>query len=652
MTHFLASALVDMDGDLDTDSKDTGQRIAASMGVGHGGEVEMGPVPSGILFARLGKRSRPGRTSSSSIPRTWQRHSSGAYAVFAGRLNDRAETCAALGLPKQTPNAQIYCEAVARWGLDADRRLDGDYAAIVWFPDQRRLRLSRSPFSMQPLHYWRDGAKVVVSSNARSLFAAGAPSQVDDRRLVDAMLVNFSDETASWFVDHARVAGGTVVELGLSSRTVHECWSYDDIEPVHFAADEDYVEALDERFAQAVSAAMEGVRQPAIMLSGGLDSPAIASYVLQQLSDGQKLRSYTWVPLDEFTEDGTRPQYFVDESSHVKALKAQYPALEPRFLQEGEDPYGLYLEKYFMLAASPPRSGGNWPFALFEQAARDGNDVLFQGGYGNPTFSDNGDSAFAIWFRTMRWGRLLDELRHDPVEHPFLSKLFRRAIAPNLPRSLHRAFLRWRGTLDTPFGNWSPLKEDCARENGALERAAANDFDPEFLLAADPKSSRLLYRAFANSDLAEMYLGTRLATGIEKRLPMANRSFIEFCWGVPQDQFVRKGTDRWLARRLLSQRLPEKIWQERRTGDDSADWFIHFGRYREGLESELESMRDNPRLNSIFDADRLIRNLREWDGTDARFANHRTTIYNGIGRAVAAARFVNYMEGRNDGKRL
>ncbi len=132
---------------------------------------------------------------------------------------------------------------------------------------------------------------------------------------------------------------------------------------------------------------------------------------------------------------------------------------------------------------------------------------------------------------------------------------------------------------------------------------------------------------------------------------MANRSFVEFCWGVPQDQFLHKGTDRWLARRLLSRRLPDKIWRERRTGDDSADWFIHFRRYRPALENELESLRDNHRLNSIFDTDRLIQTMRGWDGTDRRGSSDRITIYNGIGRAIAASRFVSYMEGRNDGPR-
>ncbi len=432
MTHFFVSALVDTTGCIDSEAEDIGHRIAATMGLGHGGEVETGPVPSGMLFARLSKRSKSAQRSRPSFLRNWQRHSSGAFAVFAGWLNDRADTCAALDLPIRTQDAQIYCEAVARWGRDADRHLDGDYAAIVWFPEERRLRLSRSPFSMQPLHYWQDGAKIVASSNARGLFAAGAPSRIDDRKLTDALLVNFSDETSSWFVEQSRVAGGTVVELGPSGKAVHDCWSYDDIKPVRFSSDEEYVEALDALFSKAVSAAMDGVRQPAVMLSGGLDPPAVASYVLQQLPRGQALRSYTWVPLDEFAE-GSRPQYFVDESSHVKALESRYPALEPQFLQDGDDSYGSHLEKYFMLAASPPRSGGNWPFALFEQAARDGNDVLFQGGYGNPTFSEDGSHAFATWFRKLNWGRLVDELRHDPVPHPLLSKLFRRAIAPICP---------------------------------------------------------------------------------------------------------------------------------------------------------------------------------------------------------------------------
>ena len=54
--------------------------------------------------------------------------------------------------------------------------------------------------------------------------------------------------------------------------------------------------------------------------------------------------------------------------------------------------------------------------------------------------------------------------------------------------------------------------------------------------------------------------------GIDIRTPAFDRRVVEFCIGIPQDQYLRKGRDRWLIRRAMQGRLPDSCWPTGKRG--------------------------------------------------------------------------------------
>lgn len=648
MTNLLIAAAVDFAGEAwfapDWD------RVASSLALGKAGEVTFGQVPGAAFASRKAGPMRGGARAAAPRRAAVPPQSDGSYVLLAGYVQDRAELAARLGLASGMDDSALYAAAFARFGDDCDSQINGDYAVIQWFPDQRRLRLARSPISSCPLHIWRDGTRLLVASTPRAIFATGIPARINDDKVADALLLNPGDGTTSWYAGLRRVACASVVHHDPGGTSTRVYWSIDRVAPVRFKRDSDYVEAVDEQFRRATAACLDGVRNPGVLLSGGFDSQAVASYLAQALGPDRRLPSYTGVPMAGWTP-APRPAVFGDEAPHARALAEMYPQIEPHFVDAADSRYGEKLDHMFMLGAWPPYNEMNmhWIHAAHELAASQGCDAMFWGTLGNTGFSYDGLTGYPTWLRQGRWARLAREIARSDDPRPYWRKFISLAVMPHVP-------VRWRRKLDrsnpwrpSAFATWCPMRAEYARTSGALERAERDGQDIDFYDSGSAAQWRAEVVAGLNGDTPEINLGMTLMYGIAPRDPTAYRPLLELCAGIPDEQYLRNGVDRWLGRRLLRGRVPEMVWSERRSGSQAADWPVRFRRDRPDMLAEMAAMRGNEQLDRIFDFERMMADLAGWPGTDNPRERYNSRINAGIGRAISAARFVKYVEQRNDG---
>lgn len=646
MRDLLVAIAVDMAGS--RWFSDHADRMASSLLMGRAGDVRQGQVDGAWLAARTSLPvARPRNQRWSAIPAD-----DGGHTLLAGRIFERDDLRRLLGgLAPAASDADLYAAAHLRFGDDVDRRILGDYAAIRWFPAERRLRLARSAISSHPLHVWRDGGKLVVSSLPRTIFAAGVESRINDTKLADSLLLNLVDPSDSWYRGLSRVAPGTAVTHDPARSETRRFWTIGEVPRVRLASDREYLEAAEEQFRRALRIDLEGSRKPGIMLSGGLDSQAVAAFAATELGPDATLQGFTFVPIPGW-KPADRPRLFGDEAPQVRALAAMYPQIRPDFLDSRDARFGEKIDRMFLT--------GSWPthnemtmhnmHALGERASEMGCDLILHGTYGNISFSYDGLTGYPTWLRTGQWARLIREIRvaQDDVR-PFWRKLFSRAIWPHAPLAWRKARnerSKWR---KAPFGDACPMREDYARKVGAIERAVRADSDPSFLGWPSSRQWREWVARSLASAAPELWLAQQLLYGVEARDPTSFLPLVELCAGMPEEQFLRDGERRWLARRLLKGKVPEQVRTERRRGMAVADWPIRFLRDRDDLLAEMRSMARDPRLNDVFDFERMIRDLEVWDGSDDPANENLSRIYLALGRGVSYARFVRYVEGRNLG---
>lgn len=624
-------------------------RIVRSMVLGKGGDVSHGCVPGAGMAWREAKPLPAGRTPKAR--RTAVRvQPDGSCILLAGRLFRTEQLLERFKLPPSSDPADIYAAAYARLGDDCDKAIVGDYSVVQWFPGKRMLRLTRSPTSSMPLHVWRQGARLIVSSLPGPILASGVPSRINDEHLADMMLLNLRDGTSSWYAGMHRVACGSCEVHDPAGMRRTRYWSINDVPDVRLRRDADYVEALDSLFEEAVREAIGGASAPAILLSGGLDSQAVASYAVGNLGTGKCLRSFTSVPMAGHVAPN-RPFVFGDESAHVRALCAMYPQIEPDFLDSADYSFGDRQARHMLVGGWPTvnEMNAHWVHAALERAADAGCDAMLTGDYGNASFSYDGLTGYPTWLRSGQWTRLLHEVGKSADKRPYWRKLLSLAVMPHVPLSWRRKIDRSRSWRPSPFSVWCPIREDFARTAGALSRADAAGADIDFYDVASSRQWRKGVVDGLGSVCPEINLGFRLLYGLPMRDPTAYLPLLEFCAGLPDEQYLRNGQTRWLARRLLKDRVPEMVWGETRTGAQSQDWPVRFKRDRESLLAEMASIKNDPRLADVFDLDRMITTLSEWDGTDTPQARDNLRINAAIGRGVSTARFVSFVEGRNVG---
>ncbi|MES2058869.1 MAG: asparagine synthetase B family protein [Pseudomonadota bacterium] len=574
----------------------------------------------------------------------------GTQILFDGYL-DNADTLRRDLRSDARDPATLYALGYARWADAVDLRAIGQFATIAVRPGERQVRVARSPLQAPPLHVWHDRDRVIIASTARILFAGdGIMPEIDEQKIADSLYLNYKDEERGWYRGVRRIGIGAQVIITPDGMTSRRYYDIAALPAVRLKRDTEYVEAANALLLEGTKAALQGFDRPAISLSGGLDSQAVAASAVTALGS-RPLLGLTGVP--EAGWDGIdHPAFFGDETAHVAALSALYPTLETETIDAAGLSFDHKLPAMFLMAGTAPRNTMNlhWIHALRARAKARGCDVLLLGAAGNFSFSFDGRGAHPGWLLSGRWRRLVRELNAVRGHHSLVRSIASHALLPLLPDGTYR---RWTGLPpsrdDTPPASWCPLDPAYAREMNVRDRARALGHDISFRAPRSSRAARAAAFAGAMREIGDIRQGLDLIHGIPSRDPTAYRPLVEFCIGIPDDQYLRDGESRWLARRMLRGKIPDMVLNETRRGRQAADWAIRIGRDRAALIDELDTLARDPAMARRLDLPRLRAALAGWSPQDAAGTEAVNLIQYALPRAIATARFIRFVEGSNVG---
>lgn len=615
------------------------QRLANSLALGFTQTAKIHRSCNALLFA-------------TGQPRGWAPPPTrnGGLVLFEGKIDNRAEIDNVLGRRFDT-DASRYAAAWDAWGPAADLKLIGEFATIQYIPNERSIRLARSPINAPPLHYYRDKNCIVVASTPRAVFATGEVAQeVDEQKIADSLFLNYKEGDRGWFKGVHRI--GTGVEVVLTAHRVATRCYYDlaSSPDVRFLRDAEYVEAADALFREATRSALDGYSKPAVSLSGGYDSQAVAAYALTE-RPGSPIYGYTGVPEDDWV--GEVPENrFPDERLHVEALAQMYPLLMTEWVNAQGKSFDHQIQAMFLLGSIAPRNAMNlhWIHDTRARARAQGCDVMLTGAMGNATFSFAGDGMIADLFRRGQWIYAMREAWQGRGERSFARSFISRAVAPNLPNALWKAIHRAKGGKEiSVFETWCPMNPDWAVEMRVIERALDLGYDQNYRPHRSTREWRTAVLGNAMNEAGDIRLAMEILHGIPSRDPTAYRPLVEFCIGIPDDQYLRHGERRFLARRMLKGKVPDMVLNETRRGLQAADWYQRIYRQKDNLLCEIDRLTANPsmakRLN-LASLRKAVFEMTEVAPTDRAISQR---LHLALSRGLTTARFLRFVEGHNDG---
>jgi asparagine synthase (glutamine-hydrolysing) len=570
--------------------------------------------------------------------------------LFDGRIDNRSELREIMGISTSElgsmPDSMLALRLFDRLGERSFERILGVFAVIIMDLQDGRLLCARDHMGLRVLHYHRSTVRFAVATVPEALFALSwVPRTLNKEKLADHLVGQGGNREITYYQDVFRVLPGSTLHVRGATLLTHQFWDPECIADVRFTNDHDYVEAFKERLNDAVKVRLRSCRPPCATITGGLDSSSIAVIAADILAaSGDRLNTFTAVPEAGFTREELRGRYF-DETPYVRRIAEVNRNIVPHFITQSTEPTPENIAEVIRVSALPGAIlNALWGFDIFAAARSAGHNVMLAGEMGNNTMSYDGWGLFTELLLKGRWIRLFAEMNSSGYR--WQRHLRQKLIAPFIPAPLFRKYMQWRRGEKPPWHDHSLIRPEFAALNGVIDRAAHGHMPFDAPPIRDWRQGRI--NSFRDYDEAgEWYAKVRARFGLDIRTPASDRRLVEFCIGIPEDQYLHKGCDRWLIRRAMEGRLPDMVLNQKKVGAQAADWYARLSRARNSIAEEVRRLAENPDVASILDMQRLNAILDTWpDHQPHEYTpgeKHLLSVPNALGSAF----FIKNMTGMN-----
>lgn len=463
--------------------------------------------------------------------------------VADARIDDRERLLDALELSRahhdQLDDTALIAAAYRRWSEDCPHHLIGDYAFAIYDRSRNQLFCARDHIGARPFFYALDDEGIVFASDSKALLASPRVSdELDEDYIATALLHRrFEPRDRSFYRAIRRLDAGHCLTVTANSHNLRRHWRPENAPAINLADDAAYVAAARALLDQVVDDHLVATRNPAIHLSGGLDSSLVAAIAVPKLRDTGRPdpTGYCW---HEVRPDAAK----TEEPGWTEAIRARLRLRVEAPELSAEEMADLFARDW---TCEPDVRNLFHEAAIQRDASADGVDVILSGWGGDEGISFNGRGLLPELLWSGRWRRLFNEAEGTGVKQRlriFYGAMRKLAFAlrPDLPASWRSA--RGKSLIAPALLRRARLLPIPRLRETSVRRTQLG------LLEASSVTARLEDWAIS---------GRR--HGIEYRFPLLDRRVLEFAYGLPPHLFRQRGRRRWLMREIAKDLLPDSI---------------------------------------------------------------------------------------------
>jgi asparagine synthase (glutamine-hydrolysing) len=444
-------------------------------------------------------------------------------------------------------DTEVHVHLYEQHGIDFAERLRGMFAVAIWDASRRRLVLARDRYGIKPLYYRHVGGELRFASELRAL----PRGEIDTDGLEAFLAFNSIPAPYSIFRDVRKLPAGHVLVWENGSVTI-ERFARPGPTEVRDGDEAELVEELRARLRNSVKAHLLADVPVGVMLSGGVDSAALAALAAQE----------TVEPVHTFTIGFAEKSF--DERDDARLVAERYGTNHHELLVR-PDPQ-LLLEALADAFDEPFADSSALPTYLISQLAADHVKVALSG--------EGGDELFGGYY-TYAADLLAD--RAAPIAR------IARPLVEALPSSSRKASLDYRAKRFVRAAHLPPLERhhgwkeifspEARRE---LRGGGANGFDPVDVYraryaetAGAPELARLQdvdFGVYLVDDLLVKTDRASMAHSLEVRVPFLDPAVTNLAFALPTRLKVRGLQKKVLLRKAVEPLLPREIVHGRKRG--------------------------------------------------------------------------------------
>ena len=454
-------------------------------------------------------------------------------------------------------DTEVLVHGYEEWGSELPARLNGMFAFAIWDKARSRLFMARDRFGEKPLFYAKEPGFLAFASELSALKChPRVDTTLDVRSLQKLFGYGFFPAPRTPYRRISKLPGGHWLSLDLKSDqlTVRSYWKFA-LQPdaaLLKRGEDDLADELDDLLTQAVKRRLISDVPIGMFLSGGIDSSAVLAAACK-LKDPAQIRTFT-VGFNE-------PSF--DETEHARRvagiLGTQHEVRELN-LDEARDT----IPKLLAAMSEPLGDSSILPTYLLSEFTRKHVTVALSGDGADELFA--GYDPFHALKPAAAYKAYVPDLVHGMVSH----------LASRLPvstRNMSLDFKLKRTLTGLSYSErlWNPvwLGPLPPAEIGRIfgEKIEAEDLYEEAIELWDrsphlnlvEKTMEFYTTFYLQDGILTKVDRAAMLNSLETRAVFLDNDLVDFASRLPTELKYRKGTGKYLLKKVLSRRLPADI---------------------------------------------------------------------------------------------
>ena len=565
----------------------------------------------------------------------------GILFTAAARLDNRDELCDLFGIahPERpvTSDGQLVLRAYKKWGTESCKHIFGDWSFAAWHIKEQRLFLARDHMGNTGLYYYFKPPLLVFASSTEAILShPEVPHELDEFRLAQNLIFLISDKVQfrTYWKDVRFLPAAHFLTMQQGHLETEKYWHLENSPSIRFGSDEEYLEGFLENYRRAVRVRLNSVRPIGTQLSSGLDSSSVTALAAEAMIEtNQPLVAYTSVPM--FPAEKLFPNSITNEWSLAHQVAQFYTNIEHIPIRSENISPLAAVKNSLEIFHAPQHAVTNmfWLISIFENARQRNLGVMLTGQLGNGGVSWSGGSDYIFYlFARMQWKKGFKALISWKEKNGFS---WYRAVKSQILRPLILPF--WSSYQNLLRPKIESFYSFPAKN--FIERMGLNDQYRRKMQTPRmaPLTERIMTTMINGTVAGPFWHSLGSFYNLETRDPTADVRLLEFCMGVPDEQYTFEGGRRMLIRRAMNGILPDSVRWNVKRGKQAADIIPRLVEQQDELEKEMDRLGSDPEVINYIDVAEM---KNTWNSLISDSANNLSPNANAILRAMSTGYFL------------
>lgn len=461
-------------------------------------------------------------------------------------------------------DTEVIVHLYEELGEAAIEKLWGMFSFAIWDNKKKTLLIARDRVGIKPLYYAVTRDALLFSSEIKAILRdPSVKAEMDPAQLDTFLTYLYVPGAETLFKGISKLLPGHYMMIQDGKVRIEQYWDLSFAGKRKTGTEQDYERELVELLSETVRGHMIADVPVGVLLSGGVDSTAMLSFATEQT--GKQISTFTI---------GFEGEQFADERPYAQLAADRYGARHFEMTIAARD-FEECLPRYVWHMEEPVCEPPAIALYYITKLAREHVTVLLSG--------EGGDEAFAGYqnYRNIYW---LEKMKRALGPAAGTSGMAAAALGhfPGFSRLNKYAPLMSQTFEDYYFSRTSGPNESFNSMKGQLYSAGfraslpVNGHSPKTLarqyaaqMSGMDVLDRMLFidtKSWLPDDLLIKADKITMANSLELRVPLLDHRVLEFAASLPRSSKLHGLTTKYVLKRALENRVPEKILNRKKTG--------------------------------------------------------------------------------------